>query len=296
MWRVTSDEQNRPGRGAHSCHSSLITHHSFAFTLIELLVVITILGILAGLAVPALKNLGKSNLNLSASRQLLDDVAHARQLAVSQRTTVYMVFVPTNFWVVNGSSSGPWLNSLTPAQKTAVTNLLDKQLTGYTFISYGALGDQPGQHLWHYLAPWQNLPSGAFIAQQKFTLSGGSYSYAVTNFVTGAAYTINGFSTTNNIPFPTADPNMVADTGQRISPWLPYVAFNYLGQLVSGHDEYIPLAQGSLSYAINGNKALQLASAAVSETPPGNSTNSAFNLVHIDALTGRAVLEYQKAQ
>ena len=69
-----------------------------AFTLIEMLVVISILGILAALAVPALKNFGKSDVTISAARQLLDDVARARQLAMSQRTTVYMVFVPTNFW------------------------------------------------------------------------------------------------------------------------------------------------------------------------------------------------------
>ena len=75
------------------------------FTLTELLVVIAILGILAGLAVPALKNLGKSEANVSAARQLLDDVGRARQLALSQRTTVYMVFVPMNFWELTSGTS-----------------------------------------------------------------------------------------------------------------------------------------------------------------------------------------------
>jgi len=32
------------------------------------------------------------------------------------------------------------------------------------------------------------------------------------------------------------------------------------------------------------------------QMPPGNSTNSSYNLIHIDRLTGRAVLEFQKLQ
>ena len=68
-----------------------------AFTLIEMLTVIAIIGIIAALSVPVINNFGKSNVTVSASRQMLDAVGYARQLAMSQRTTVYMVFVPTNF-------------------------------------------------------------------------------------------------------------------------------------------------------------------------------------------------------
>jgi prepilin-type N-terminal cleavage/methylation domain-containing protein len=252
-----------------------------AFTLIELLVVIAILGILAGLAVPALKNLGKSNANLSASRQLLDDLAHARALAISGRTTVYMVFVPTNFW-----------GGLTAAEQAMplATNLVDKQLTGYTFISYGALGDQPGQHEWHYLAPWQNLPEGSFIAAQKF--AGNS---AITDLVSTVIFPIYQFPyITNTIPFPTPT------NFHSALPYvlLPYVAFNYQGQLISGRDEYIPLAQGSVGYGINSaTKAPQLTTVKpgdITENPPGNSTGISYNIIHIDALTGRAVLEFHK--
>jgi prepilin-type N-terminal cleavage/methylation domain-containing protein len=247
-----------------------VANRQSGFTLIEMLVVIVILAIIAGLAVPALKNIGKSSVTVSAARQLLDDVGRARQLAMSQRTTVYMVFVPTNFW-----------SGLSAAQQSdpAVTNLCDKQLSGYTFIANGAVGDQPGRHAWHYLAPWQNLPDGTFIAEQKFISS-----YAIS----GETYPINPFNYTTIIPFPTETDSPGVN--------LPYIAFNYLGQLVSGQDEYIPLAQGSVLPAIDPatRTFLLTGSPQVSEIPPGNSSGSSYSIIHIDALTGRAVLESQK--
>ena len=271
-----------------------------AFTLIEMLVVIAILGIMAGLTVPVLKNFAKSDATLGASRQLLDGVARARQLAISQRTTVYMVFMPTNFWVISGSFPNPWFNNLTVAQQTAVTNLADKQLTGYTFVSLRSVGDQPGQGRKNYLAPWQTLPDGTFIAWAKFTNSLAGPPYTITDSIDpGKSYNIYGFAT-NAIPFPTAT---------NISLIFPSVAFNYLGQLtvdgqtVADRDEYIPLAHGSVLVVRDPvTKAFLLPSAApgnppnspdVLENPPGNSTNS-YNIVHIERLTGRAMLEYQK--
>ena len=177
-------------------------------------------------------------------------------------------------------------------------------MTGYTFISLGTVGDQPGRHNWHYLAPWQNLPDGTFIAQQKFSELPGQF-YTINRPASGAAYNIYGFSVTNNIPFPT-ETNIVSTTPGL--PSLPYIAFNSFGRLVSEmdssgnyRDAYIPLAKGSISPAVNATKRLILAPAPqgspqVLETPSGNSTNISYNIVHIDALTGRAILEFYKMQ
>ena len=306
--RAESREPRAESRGTKTCGwqnavmpSTLDARRStasVAFTILELLVVIAILGILAGLTLPVFTHFGKSSVNISASRQMLDAVARARQLAISQRTTVYMVFVPTNFWAIPGPvPTSLWWTSLTADQRTAATNLCADQLSGYNFAAYGAMGDQPGRHAWHYLAPWQTLPDGAFIAQWKF---GPSYlTNNVFDNLRNITYPVLGFQRTtdarNPIPFPTADSAGFTN--------LPYIAFNYLGQLTTEQltpapltqDEYIPLARGSVLPGSNlKNKALQFGSPDVLEVPPGNSTNTTYNIVHINWLTGRAVLEYQK--
>ncbi len=253
-----------------------------AFTLFELLAVIAILGILAALAVPALKNIGKSDLRASAARQLLDDVGRARQLAISQHTTVYMVFVPA-IW------------NLAPGFRTpAAANLLDKQYTGYNFLTMRSVGDQPGQGTRRYLGEWKSLPDGAFIALNKFINPALSFTITDFSLTPNASYQVYGFKTSKTIPFPT-ETNLF-----NIS--VPYLAFNYLGQLVdvngnlAAQDEYLPLAEGIVAYATDINKVLQWSSPDATEKPLGNSTNSMFNLVRIDRLTGRAVQLQQKVQ
>ncbi len=283
--RETRDERRQCAR--QTACSTLDPRPSTGFTLVEMLTVLAIMAIIAALAVPAFKNFGHADAMTAADQQMLNDVARARQLAIGQRTTVYMIFVPTNFW-----------NTMSFAKRSmsATTNLCDKQLTGYTFAAYGQVGDQPGQHQWHYLAPWQSLPEGIFIAEQKFNEPTNRF-YTVTDPLgSGKSYNIYGFNLSSIIPFPTETNSIPPFT----YPFVPYIAFNYLGQLtddgqtVAPRHEYIPLARGSVLPGVDPNtKTFQLRPPQVYEVPPGNSTN-AYNIIEIDSLTGRATLAEPK--
>ena len=258
---------------------------SWAFTLIELLTVIAIMGILAAIALPTVRGM-KPNAKVAATRQLLDAVGRARQLAISQRTTVYMVFLSTNFFT-----------GLTGTNLDRVRPLLDKQLTGYAYVSLRSVGDQPGVHHPRYLSSWRTLPQGAYIPLGKFYpgLTFTNTTLAATLFVPPFATTNNATaSTANGIPFPTEDnPVTVA-----VAP-LPYIAFDGMGQLVSGgggQPELIPVTEGSVTFARdpNSNAALPLPPLAT-ERPPGNTLEN-YSLVCIDRLTGRARVERRKVQ
>lgn len=270
-----------------------------AFTLLELLTVIAIMGILAAIALPTLNSL-KPNAAAAASRQLLDAVSQARQLAIAQRTTVYMVFVPPNFFNDTAYNYSSWSAS----DQNLASSLLDKQLVGYAYVSLRSVGDQPGLSYPRYLSPWRTLPQGAYIAPEKFTGYNTLYPPPLvlqifTNkpIALPAAYQVFAFNLTNGIPFP-------SETTPKYSPARPYVtlayiAFDSTGQLVSGsgaRPELIPVTQGSVAFARDpATKQALPQQPTVRDVPSGNTTNN-FNLVYVDQLTGRARIDHTKVQ
>jgi prepilin-type N-terminal cleavage/methylation domain-containing protein len=247
------------------------------FTVLEMLVVITIIGFLAAVAMPHLAGMSKSNAMTTATQQMLNDVGLARQMAMSHRTTVYMVFVSTNAFPANSAPT----NDL-----SAYTNLMLHQYSAYALFSARSVGDQPGRSIPQYLTSWKTLPDGVFFPVYMFN----------TNPSVIALYTTNTLSGRRNyfpvIPFPLIPPNPISVpfpgvdafvAGNPFTVNLPCIAFSPLGQLTVNYDLYIPLARGTVRNLPGGV-------AAANESPAGNSVNNC-NLVHIDWLTARAKIE-----
>lgn len=283
-----------------------------AFTLVELLVVLSIMGILAMMVVPAIKSFGKAEAAASATRQMMDDVHRARQLAISQRTTVYMIFLPANFWNDNSyAGNQAAYTSLTNPEKEKASKLFDKQLNSYTFVSVRSAGDQPGRNVARYLSQWRSLPDGAFIAPWKFAPPVEHNEPVIARTIAdppppatpNRVFEVKGFNLTtaeDRIPFPSAE----GSTAFR----LPYIAFDHLGSVIGAiisssstrgryarEDEFIPLARGILGHALDPSKVPLQKPPSVSEKPEGNSTNG-FTLIHVEWLTGRARAERQEVQ
>jgi len=236
------------------------------FTVLEMLVVVAIIGLLAALAMPALSGMNKSNSMTVATQQLTAATSLARQLALKNRSTVYLVFV----------SPGAFTGSPPTNNLTAYTNLQSYQYTAYALMSLRTVGDQPGRPNPQYLTAWKTLPSGVFIPAYMFTgppqtifatntLSNQTHQFSVTPFNVAA------------VPFPAANAPAIP---------MPCVGFGSQGQLTTNQDVYIPLARGSVQFLpVSG-----VYSAFPNESPSGNSTNDC-NIIHIDCLTGRAKVE-----
>ena len=263
-----------------------------AFTLIELLVVISIIGLLVAAGLPAIRGMNKSNAIIASNRQFQDDLSYARQRAIADHTSVYILFVPTN--IINyAPSAAQAMND--PALMTQYTNLLGGQLTTYALISMRLVGEQPGRATPHYLTPWRSLPPGVFFAQENFAQGPipGHNPYDPSSPPTFLKVP-TALPTATMFPYPNATNLPVPGID------LPYIGFNYLGQLIfadgtatgtpRNSDVKISLARGSIFYARTATGSPIASAADVQENPPANSVN-APNVVHLSSVTGRARIE-----
>jgi type II secretory pathway pseudopilin PulG len=265
-----------------------------AFTILELMIVIGIIGLMAGLALPHLRGFTTGSAMTVATRQLIDDVALARQRAMVNRSQVCMVFLPPNFWTND---------SIPNFTNSQMTGLVGHQYAAYALISLRTVGDQPGRSNVHYLTDWRYLPQGVYIAPFQLAPTNGSLGFLATNLISTTNTTaipvqsngwyVSSFPTDIQFPFPSTFTTNF--DGFPNSNSLPYLSFTPSGQLRAGNDQFIALTSGSIIYPLDANGRPQWQTGQPSalnpvETPPGNETNNA-NLIHIDWLTGRAKIE-----
>ena len=78
------------------------TPHSRAgFTLIEIMIIVVIIGVLAGLTIPAFMGYFQRQKLIGVQRELMADIAYARSLAIARRTTFRIVFNANNYQLVD---------------------------------------------------------------------------------------------------------------------------------------------------------------------------------------------------
>jgi len=240
-----------------------------------MLTVVVIISILAGVSLPAVRGLAHGHVMTSASQQLLDDLALARRMAISSRTSVFVVFVPTNLYSMN-------LSSGTAGDASAFHQLWGKTYTSYALYADRMIGDQPGQSTPRYFTEWKTLPEGVFIAPLAYVPPPANYKSGVDL----------GLTVKPTAAFPLTTSATVA--------WnFPCVAFDYTGELIDPvfltplrSDQVIPLDRGSVFYQRDANGNFLNAPPDLVETPKGNAYSPASYIhVRVNHLTGRARIE-----
>ena len=254
-----------------------VNNRSQAFTVIELLVVIAIIGAVTAISVPAIKGLTQSHTVNSASRQLMDDLALARQYAINNRSYVYVLFVH------------PTITNLPPAN---VNNEVGRRLmmgiySSYAIFAERTVGDQPGQSRARYLSKWKFLPDGVFIAPREFGIMDFK-DWEAQNEPLNRPFRLLSPNPADPITFP-----FPAITNAAVE--LPHIMFSPQGSCVfinsdgvrMTRDEVIELARGSVLTSRDNQGNLHFDAR---ETPPNNSINN-YNRIRLDGLTGRGTLE-----
>ncbi|MBC8094493.1 MAG: prepilin-type N-terminal cleavage/methylation domain-containing protein, partial [Akkermansiaceae bacterium] len=234
------------------------------FSLVEMLVVLVIIAILAGLTLPHIRGHSESVAIDAATHQLVEDLAFARQKAISQRSTVVVVFLTDAIY-------DPGQVSFAIASKQEqdeIQRLRGGVFTHYAIYGLRRVGEQPGHRTAGYLTEWKSLPEKTFLpTNNNFRVS---------------------LLPMERFPFPFS-------TSEN-EPVLPYIAFDSEGRSIklaaslSGQgtgflDAAVSIARGAVFYARDNQGAILPGNLELQEIPPYNGTG---NVVRVDLLTGRA--------
>ncbi len=266
--------------------------------------VLAIIGALAAVTVPAFKGFGQSNSFTTGQRQMIDDLGFARQVAIKSRSTVYVLFAPTNahlqqplFLSLNATTYG----SFPREALSTLTNVVLGQYASYALYAQRKVGEQPGVDRPRYITEWKTLPQGVIFPKEMFLGADPAVKLPVEKRVQHLAQ--RGF------PFPVVlkdqllTEQMTLWGGPDKLPQLPFIAFDPTGRIsdqtyaglqgpkgeaiLPGADVVIGVAPGSVLMQRDTNSVVMLGGGDVVEAPRFGYTNG---LIRISYYTGRARL------
>ena len=247
-----------------------------AFTLLEMLVVLVIIAIIAGLTLPHIRGNTESVAINAACRQLVADLSYARQRAISQRSTVAVVFLSPDIFGTDLLGG-----NLSANEKAEIKRLQGGVFTHYALYQYRRVGEQPGtRETDGYITEWKSLPDKTFIDPDEFNANSTFFKYSGNNPAPKFRF-----------PFSSSPPLSFGGLG------FPYVAFDHEGRCITVDrdetgagsvvpDGYLNVARGSIFVSRDANGVvLGINDYEVTEVPPFNATN---NVIYVNGLTGRA--------